>query len=67
MREHVVAILDHHKDEGLAEDAKLRVVEVVGSAATIVGAVCLDDRNSFATDRWVARLLLGPIAVDTIG
>ncbi|CAO3572487.1 unnamed protein product [Mortierella alpina] len=75
----VVGIIDHHVDEGLYKDtAKIRRIETVGSCASLVADLFLNDTIALdqkdtagkgkAQPDWLqqgARLLLGPILIDT--
>ena len=59
----VEEIIDHHKDEQLYMDAA-RVIEPVGSAATLVAEALL--KNPDALEEGSAVLLLGTILLDTV-
>lgn len=61
----VVEIIDHHKDEGLFTKAFTRIIEPVGSAATLVAEAMLGQGN-FPLDKDSATLLLGTILLDTV-
>ncbi len=61
----VVGVVDHHADEGLFENASPRVIEPVGSAATLVARMILD-QNKALLDSNAAKLLLGTILLDTV-
>ncbi len=63
--EAVDAILDHHKDGGLYPRANPRVVEPVGSAATLVAEAILQEKPDLV-DAGSATLLLGTILLDTV-
>ncbi len=61
----VTAILDHHQDEACYPEAFPRIIESVGSAATLVGEMMLchcPDR----VDEQIALLLAGTILLDTV-
>ncbi len=60
----VEEIVDHHPDRGLYPWARVRLVEPVGSAATLVARLLLAEAPGLL-DRTVAALLLGPILLDT--
>jgi exopolyphosphatase len=64
-REKVSVILDHHKDEHLYPHAVKKVIEKVGSTATLVGEelVTLDPK---LIDEPLALLLWGTILLDTV-
>lgn len=67
---HVVAVVDHHADEGCHLDAAPRIVAVpTGSAASLVANVLRDGcaAASVAVPRELATLLLCAILVDTGG
>lgn len=61
----VVGVLDHHHDEGGFRDAPWRVIEPVGSAATLVAETLLQ-HDPAAVEPGLARLLLGTILLDTV-
>jgi exopolyphosphatase len=61
----VTGIIDHHKDEGGFQDAGLRIVEPVGSAATLIAEALLG-REAAAVEPGLAQLLLGTILLDTV-
>ncbi|KAF9968305.1 Exopolyphosphatase [Mortierella alpina] len=77
----VVGTIDHHVDEGLHMDtAKIRRIETVGSCASLVAdlflndTIALDQKDTSGKGKgkgqpdWLrqsARLLLGPILIDT--
>jgi exopolyphosphatase len=59
----VMAILDHHEDTGAFPKASPRIIEPVGSTATLVAErLC---RGMDPVDRTAALLLLGAILLDT--
>lgn len=60
----VLAILDHHKDEGFYMDAAPRKIETVGSTATLVAR----EFNDFgvAVEQDMAMLLGGTLLLDTV-
>ncbi|KAK9463969.1 uncharacterized protein V1516DRAFT_669161 [Lipomyces oligophaga] len=65
----VVAILDHHADEGMYPKADPRIIEPVGSCTTLIvdyfsKSGCLD-LFSAAEQREIALLGISPIIVDT--
>jgi exopolyphosphatase len=61
----VEGVIDHHADEGLFTDVSIRVVEPVGSAATLVARAILKE-NAAALEESSALLLLGTILLDTV-
>jgi len=61
----VVGVIDHHKDEGGFADARVRVIEPVGSACTLVGEALLGDAGA-ALEPGLAKLLAGTILLDTV-
>ncbi len=61
----VIEVIDHHKDEGLFTGATPRVIEPVGSAATLVAQAILD-RDPALLEEGSAKLLLGTILLDTV-
>jgi len=61
----VVGILDHHKDEKLYPHAPIKVIEPVGSTATLV-AEELIATSSDLVDINIAKLLIGTILLDTV-
>ena len=60
----VVEIIDHHKDEELYLTASKRVIEPVGSSATLVAEALLQNENTLEAGS--ASLLLGTILLDTV-
>ncbi len=60
----VVSILDHHKDEGLYSTAKPRIIEPVGSTATLV--IRGFSSSAIEIDPDTAILLAGTILLDTV-
>ncbi len=58
-------ILDHHKDEGLYNGAECRVIEPVGSTATLVGEILIREHAGLM-DAQLAKLLTGTILLDTV-
>lgn len=61
----VIGVIDHHRDEDAFQNLALRVVEPVGSAATLVAERLLtEDAASVEPD--LAELLLGTILLDTV-
>ncbi|MCP4719137.1 MAG: DHH family phosphoesterase, partial [Desulfobacteraceae bacterium] len=67
--ERVCLILDHHRDEGLYPNVH-RVIEPVGSTATLVGEELINHNarlhNSDPIDENIAVLLCGTILLDTV-
>ena len=61
----VVEIIDHHADENRFPDLGHRVVEPVGSCATLVAGHILDACPELL-DRRLAQFLLGPVLLDTV-
>ncbi len=61
----VSVILDHHKDEALYPHARKRIIEPVGSTATLVGEILSEDCPGLA-DTHLAVLLTGTILLDTV-
>ncbi|TVQ35407.1 MAG: hypothetical protein EA384_16270 [Spirochaetaceae bacterium] len=61
----VTAIIDHHKDESLFNGASPRIIEPVGSAATLVAELILKTDQGLL-EEGSARLLLGTILLDTV-
>jgi len=66
----VVEILDHHKDENLyIKSTKIRVIDLVGSASTLVAERVLNhesDLHLLANEVVLGKLLMGTILLDTI-
>jgi len=64
--ESICEIVDHHKDEKRCPNAKSenRVIEMVGSCATLVAEKML--RDGALVNKAIARLLLAPIILDTV-
>lgn len=62
----VSKILDHHKDEGLYPQAVTKVIEPVGSCATLVGEEISRCCPELAEDTHLAALLWGTILLDTV-
>lgn len=60
----VVAIVDHHADEGAHRDAKLRIVEPSGSCASLVTRLFTAIPN-YTIPPELALLLLSAITIDT--
>lgn len=58
----IVAVVDHHVDEGFYKDADTRVVNPAGSCASHVANLCPED---IPTE--LASLLLSAIVIDTSG
>ena len=61
----VAGVVDHHKDEALFNDAAVRVIEPVGSCATLVAEALLG-ADAAAVRPDLATLLLGTILLDTV-
>lgn len=59
----VTAIIDHHHDEGLFPDAFPRIIEEVGSTATLIAELIFTKKGTMETSP--ALLLLGAILLDT--
>ncbi|MCP3942810.1 MAG: hypothetical protein GY710_15175 [Desulfobacteraceae bacterium] len=64
-KDRVCHILDHHKNEGLYPQVHKRVIEPVGSTATLVGEQIID-HNADLIDKQIAVLLCNTILLDTI-
>ncbi|MCG8636468.1 MAG: DHH family phosphoesterase [Desulfobacterales bacterium] len=62
----VAIILDHHRDEGLYPQAFKKVIEPVGSCATLVGEELSRCCPELARDAHLATLLWGAILLDTV-
>ncbi len=60
----VSGILDHHKDEGLFTGAVPRIIQTLGSTATLVARQF--QKNKIAIPPEVAILLIGTILLDTV-
>lgn len=63
--EQVTAIIDHHVDEQLYPQASPRLIELVGSTATLVSQE-IHRLDSSILDKKLATLLLGTILLDTV-
>lgn len=61
----VAIILDHHKDENLYPHAARKVIEPVGSTATLVGEDLIARQPDLIDDH-LALLLCGTILLDTV-
>ena len=61
----VVAIIDHHADSGSYPGANPRIIEMVGSTATLVAEAILRDKPMLI-DTISSTLLLGTILLDTV-
>ncbi|WDP89979.1 MAG: DHH family phosphoesterase [Desulfobacter sp.] len=61
----VQMIVDHHKEEGLYENAEIRVIEPVGSTASLVGEMLIKEFPKLM-DAQIAMLLTGTILLDTV-
>ena len=64
-RDVVTGVVDHHADEGLFSAAPVRIIEPVGSAATLVAREMLKDSGD-RLEEGSALLLLGTILLDTV-
>lgn len=64
-KDKVAIILDHHSDENLYPHVSKRVIEPVGSTATLVGEK-LFTHHSDLIDAHLALLLCGTILLDTV-
>lgn len=60
----VCGVLDHHNDEGMYEDAELRIIQTIGSTTSLVGMEFKKAGVAIAED--VAILLGGTILLDTV-
>lgn len=63
-QQRVAAIIDHHQDEGHFADAKPRLIDQVGSTATLVAELVFT--NEVKPDKAAALLLLSAILIDTV-
>jgi len=61
----VTAIIDHHLDENFYAQAKPRIIEPVGSTASLV-SLEISKNNPALLDKKLAALLLGTILLDTV-
>ncbi|MCG8614675.1 MAG: DHH family phosphoesterase [Desulfobacterales bacterium] len=61
----VQVIVDHHKEENLYPDTETRIIEPVGSTATLVGEILIRDFQALI-DPSLAMLLTGTILLDTV-
>ena len=61
----VRGVLDHHADEKMFTDAGVRVIEPVGSAATLVAEQILAEKPELLEDGAIT-LLLGTVLLDTV-
>ena len=64
LAENVDGILDHHVDEGLYPNVTRRIIEPVGSSATLIAEQILHQQSDLL-DSGLADLLLGTILLDT--
>ncbi|CAG8468665.1 6243_t:CDS:2 [Acaulospora colombiana] len=64
--QNVEVILDHHEDKGLHMNARLRCVENVGSATSLVVLNFKDRWERESDDAKLAKFFLAPILADTI-
>jgi exopolyphosphatase len=64
LAENVEEILDHHVDEGLYPNVSRRIIEPVGSSATLITEQ-IDQQRPDLFDEVLATLLLGTILLDT--
>ncbi len=60
----VVAVLDHHKDEGLYSAADPRIIETIGSTTSLVAGEF--NRFNDEINRSLAVLIAGTILLDTV-
>ncbi|KAJ1817331.1 Exopolyphosphatase [Coemansia sp. RSA 2599] len=60
---YVKGIVDHHVDEGRCLGAGTRVIDMVGSCASLVGAI-IRDKEEYV-DPGLAKMILAPILLDT--
>lgn len=65
LEDRVVGVVDHHADEGLFTDAEVRMIEPVGSAATLVAEAMMAGDPALIEDG-AASLLVGTILLDTV-
>jgi exopolyphosphatase len=65
LKESVVEIIDHHDDVGQGVVAASQTIAPVGSTATLVAERILTEMPDLI-DECLARLLLGPIVLDTV-
>ncbi|KAI5958178.1 PPX1 [Candida theae] len=65
----VEAIIDHHADEGIFENADPRVIRTCGSNSTLVfhyfHSLTSENDKFWETNKDVVELLLGPLLIDT--
>ncbi|KAJ2237042.1 Exopolyphosphatase [Coemansia sp. RSA 1722] len=59
----VKGIVDHHVDEGRCLSAQTRIIDMVGSCATLVGTMIREKEELI--DPVLAKMILSPILVDT--
>ena len=62
LEEAVVQIVDHHRDDGRSPAAEREIFFPLGSCASLVARRVLEEK---LVEERVARLLLGPILIDT--
>ncbi len=65
LKDAVVEIIDHHVDEKQFRNIGHRVIEPVGSCATLVAEHILDTSPELL-DKHLVKLLFGPILLDTV-
>ncbi|POR03629.1 hypothetical protein AU468_05120 [Alkalispirochaeta sphaeroplastigenens] len=65
LAEAVRGVVDHHADEGLFQDAPVRLIEPTGSASTLVAREIVGAAPELL-EQDVARLLAGTILLDTV-
>ena len=67
----ILSIIDHHKDRGIAPDAKPRIFETVASCTTLVARQMLDELEQLDQEyhmpHELLELILGAIAIDSNG
>jgi exopolyphosphatase len=63
-RQRVTAIIDHHHDHGAFPDASPRIIDQVGSTATLVAELVLREKGEMAAS--AALLLLSALLMDTV-
>lgn len=61
----VVAIIDHHKDEGLYLNASPRILKTVGSCSTLVLTHFMDTIKERSLDLQTGKFLVSAILLDT--
>lgn len=63
-QQRVTAIIDHHHDQGAFPDASPRIIDQVGSTATLVTELVLREKGEMAAS--AALLLLSALLMDTV-